>query len=329
MTSPPYEPSWPPHWPFAVRPSLAAWAEPRFQDEILAGAALAVTALVLCLAAWRWRWLILGVIPLAYLSASRLDLLLVPATPTSFHTSPTGFSARSVADGKAAYAAHCQSCHGIDGRGDGPEAHKQPVPPADLTADHLWDHPIGDLFWWVSRGMTGVDGRPAMPGFAGKLSEAERWAVIDFLHANAAGAELARTGRWPHDFMAPDMTARCADGGRVSLSQWRGKAVHIIVEGVDGLAEGADLPTLLIGGQPRASACAVEEAEARQALAVTLNLTPDDIAGSQFLVSPEGWLLGHWYQGGAPPPDTLAFVAETLRSICLSSPQANRFRGHH
>lgn len=330
MTPPyPYEFSWPPHWPFAWRPSLAAWAEPRLHDEIQAGAALALAALVLCLAAWRWRWLILGAIALAYLASSRLDLLLVPATPTSFHASPTGFTAGSVVRGQDVYVRHCQGCHGIDGRGGGPEAPRQPVPPADLAADHLWEHPIGDLYWWVSRGMTGPDGRPSMPGFADRLTEAERWAVIDFLHANAAGAELARTGRWPHDFMAPDLTVRCADGGRTSLSALRGQPAHIIVEGVDGLAEGGDLPTILVGGPPRTSGCAAEGAEARQALAVTLNLTPDDIAGSQFLVSPEGWLLGHWYQGGAPPPDTLAFVAETLRSICLTSPQGNRFRGHH
>lgn len=263
MTPPyPYEFSWPPHWPFAWRPSLAAWAEPRLQDEIQAGAALALAALVLCLAAWRWRRLALGLVlaavPLAYLSASRLDLLLVPATPTSFHASPTGFTAQSVVRGQEVYTRHCQGCHGIEGRGDGPEAPRQPVPPADLAADHLWEHPIGDLYWWVSRGMTGPDGRPSMPGFADRLTEADRWAVIDYLHANAAGAELARTGRWPHDFMAPDLTLHCADGGRTALSDLRGQPAHIIVEGVDGLAEGGDLPTILVGGPPRTSGCAAE-----------------------------------------------------------------------
>lgn len=323
--------SWLPLWPFPWRPGLAAWAELRLRDEILVGAVLAFAALVLAVAAWRvarLRWLALAAVPAAFLAGSRLDLLLVPATPTSFHDSPTGFTAEAVARGQVLYARHCRECHGIDGHGDGPEASRQPVPSADLTADHLWDHPDGDLFWWVSEGMTGGDGRLVMPGFVGKMSEMERWSVVDFLHANAAGAELARTGRWPHGFMAPDMTAICGDGSRVSLSSLRGRPVHIIVEGVGGVAEGGATPTLLIGGKARVSGCVVDDAAARQALAAILNLTPDDVIGSQFLVSPEGWLLAHWYQGGAPPPDSLPFVAETLRSICLSS-KAGRYPGHH
>lgn len=323
--------SWLPLWPFAWRPGLAAWAEPRLQDEILAGAALAVAALVLAIVAWRvrrLRWLVLAAVPMVFLAASRLDLLLVPATPTSFHASPTGFTAESVVRGQMVYVRHCQNCHGAEGRGDGPDASRQSLPPADLTADHLWDHPDGDLFWWVSHGMVGGDGRAAMPGFADKLSEMERWAVVDFLHANAAGAELARTGRWPHGFMAPDMTATCDDGSRMVLSSLRGQPVHIVVEGVDGVAEGGTKPTFLIGDTLRSPGCVVVGAEARQALAVILNLTPDGIVGSQFLVSPEGWLLAHWYQGGAPPPASLPFVAETLRSICLSS-KGSRSPGHH
>ncbi|BAE50275.1 c-type cytochrome [Paramagnetospirillum magneticum] len=316
---------WPPPWPFPLRPSLAAWAEPLVQPEIMEAAGLAAATLVLLAAAWwvrRLRWPLLAAAGLsAWFGAPGLGLLLVPAYPTSFHTSPTGFTAGSVARGQAVYVRHCQSCHGPEGRGDGPEASRQAVPPADLAAEHLWDHPDGDLFWWVSRGMVAVDGRPAMPGFADKLSDTERWEVIDFLHANAAGAELARTGLWPHGFMAPDMAATCGDGRRTSLSQLRGAPVHIVVEGADGVAQGGTSPTLVIGGgRPSASVCVVDDPAARQALAVTLGLSADDITGSQFLVSPEGWLLGHWYQGGAPAADSLVFVAETLRNVCLSSP---------
>jgi mono/diheme cytochrome c family protein len=301
------------------------------QQEILMGAAMIVAAMLLLLLVWRvrlLRWPGLAAAVAVLVAAPGLDLLMVPAYPTSYHTSPTGFTAGSVVGGQAVYVRHCQGCHGLTGHGDGPDAPRQAIPPADLTAEHLWDHADGDLFWWVSRGMTGPDGRPTMPGFADRLSEAERWEVIDFLHANAAGAELARTGRWPHDFMAPDMTGTCADGRLVPLSGVRGRPIHIVVEGVDGVAEGGTSPTFVIGdGAPSASTCVVGDPAARPALAITLGLLPDGIAGSQFLVSPEGWLLGHWYQGGAPAPDTLAFVAETLRSICLSS-AANRHSDH-
>jgi mono/diheme cytochrome c family protein len=34
--------------------------------------------------------------------------------------------------GKAVYAAHCMRCHGIQGRGDGPDAAQLTVPPTNL-----------------------------------------------------------------------------------------------------------------------------------------------------------------------------------------------------
>ncbi|KIM00177.1 Cytochrome c family protein [Paramagnetospirillum magnetotacticum MS-1] len=274
------------------------------------------------------RWLAIATALILLAAAPGLDLLLVPATPTGFWPSPTGFTVQSVVRGEAVYARHCRNCHGAEGRGDGPEASRLAVPPADLTAEHLWDHPDGDLFWWVSQGMTGVNGRSVMPGFADKLPEAERWEVIDFLHANAAAAEQARTGFWTHGFMVPDMMATCADGSRISLSGQRGKPIHIIVAGALGVAEGGTSPTFVIGGNsPSPSACMVGDPEARRALAITLGLNEDGIEGSQFLVSQEGWLLAHWHQGGAPAPDSLPFVAETLRNVCLTTTQ-NRHAPH-
>jgi copper resistance protein D len=58
-----------------------------------------------------------------------------------------------------------------------------PIRPADLTAPHLFAHTAGDLFWWVSHGK--ADG--VMPGFVGVLSPADRWNVINFVRARAAG----------------------------------------------------------------------------------------------------------------------------------------------
>jgi mono/diheme cytochrome c family protein len=258
----------------------------------------------------------------AFLAAPRLNLLLVPAYPTSFYASPTGFSAASIVRGEAVYERHCRSCHGIDGQGDGPEAARQPVPPADLTAAHVWDHADGEMFWWLGNGIVGPTGRLSMPGFSARLDEAERWAAIDYVHAHAAGMEMANSGRWPHEFMAPDMTASCADGRRLALSEMRGKPVHLVVEGEGALPAPGTRPALLLGGRPESGIpdgyCLVESAEARTALALTLVLKPEGIKGSQFLVGPEGWLLGHWYQGSAPPPETMPLEAEILRSVCLA-----------
>ncbi|HKW52508.1 MAG TPA: cytochrome c, partial [Stellaceae bacterium] len=57
--------------------------------------------------------------------------------------------------------------------------------PADLTAPHLFAHREGDLYWWISQGRN----NGAMPSFAGALSERERWQVIAFIRARAAGVQ--------------------------------------------------------------------------------------------------------------------------------------------
>lgn len=323
-------------WPFPWRPSLAVLSEPEFRAEVVQGLALLAFAGAVLVGAWRLRCVRLPLSLAALLIAGilalpHLDLLLVPAHPASYYRSPTQFAAASVMAGQAVYERHCVSCHGIDARGDGPGAAKAVLPPADLTADHLWDHSDGDMYWWVSRGMKAPDGREAMPGFADRLSPEERWAVIDYVRANAAGAEMVRSGRWPHEYPVPDMAGRCGDGRRMMLSRALKGAVHIVVRGSDGAVPAGPLPLWVVGegARPeRAEDCVVDDPAALPALAVSLQLKPEDLEGSQFLVSGEAWLLAHWFQGGAPAADSLPFEVETLRSICLS-PQSGGASARH
>lgn len=172
-----------PNWPFSLRPDGFAFADPDLRAEVLGGIGWCVGAVVLLCAGLRWRWAWLGV-PLAlWLGVPHLDLLLVPAYPTSYWMEPDAPSDSSIARGAALYPPHCAVCHGAGGKGDGPLAKTLPIPPADLTAAHLWDHADGELFWWLSNGMPGPDGKLVMPGFADRLSEADRWALIDVIRA--------------------------------------------------------------------------------------------------------------------------------------------------
>ncbi|MBS0560186.1 MAG: CopD family protein [Proteobacteria bacterium] len=179
-----------PLWPFPLRPSLAALAEPELRGEILIGAAfcaLGALAVAAGLAWRRGRWPLLGVGTVTlWLAAPHLEPLLVEAYPTSYFVSPTGFSAASILRGQQIYGAHCAPCHGVDGRGDGPRAASLPVPPTDLTAKHLREQSDGELFWWLTHGIDSPEGGLSMPGFADSLSEDDRWAVIDFIRANNA-----------------------------------------------------------------------------------------------------------------------------------------------
>jgi len=91
------------------------------------------------------------------------------------------------AEGMALYRDNCMQCHGLDGSGSGPLAEKLKHPPADLTNHfHLADGQ-GDayLFWRVSKGgvvepFAAADS--AMPAFKERLSEAQRWNVLTYIH---------------------------------------------------------------------------------------------------------------------------------------------------
>jgi putative copper resistance protein D/copper transport protein len=92
-------------------------------------------------------------------------------------TNPIPFSAQSVARGRTVYQEECQACHGITGGGDGPAASGLNPRPADLRIHMAAGHTDGQLFNWISEGFTGT----AMPAFKTKLSEDDRWHVINFL----------------------------------------------------------------------------------------------------------------------------------------------------
>jgi putative copper resistance protein D len=112
------------------------------------------------------------------------------AYPTSYYAPTQPYATASIVRGTTLYAENCALCHGADGHGDGPAAAGLPIRPADLSEPHLFAHSPGDLFWWISHGRD--DG--VMPGFAGVLSSNQRWDVINFIRARAAGALAMRIG---------------------------------------------------------------------------------------------------------------------------------------
>ena len=94
----------------------------------------------------------------------------------------------AIARGKALFETQCVVCHGADGKGAGPGAKSLTHPPADLT--HHFHRAPGDgdayLFWHVSEGgqvEPFKSAQSAMPAFKTKLSEAQRWDVLAYVHA--------------------------------------------------------------------------------------------------------------------------------------------------
>lgn len=85
-------------------------------------------------------------------------------------------NAQSLEVGRQAYEQNCQSCHGANGRGDGPAAAGLNPPPADLVV-HVPLHSETDLFRMISYGIPGT----GMPPMEERLSTDEIWHVINFI----------------------------------------------------------------------------------------------------------------------------------------------------
>jgi putative copper export protein/mono/diheme cytochrome c family protein len=315
-----------PFWPFTRRLSLVALEDPDLRQEVAyavlmlaAGAGAATLGLI-----WRRiRRAALGLsVVLIALAVPHLHPLFVEAYPTSFYQSPTGFAAASIVQGAALFAANCTGCHGTQGAGDGPAAASLPIPPADLTAPHLWDHSDGELFWWLSHGMEAPDGGLAMPGFATTLSDDERWSLIDYIRAHNAGVAMRGAGLWPHPVPSPGFSANCTDGRRLDSADLRGRAIRLMVPGsndphpapLDPL-NGTLLDVSVSATPPRAG-CVTNAPDLPRALAILTGDANESQAGNQFLIDPDGWLRAR-HRAGAPGgwENTEALLAE-VRNIC-------------
>jgi putative copper export protein/mono/diheme cytochrome c family protein len=321
-----------PVWPFPLRPSGAALADPDLAWEVVqgglmlaAGVALAALGLVWRRRRWRAGAAVAVGAALAGFGLPHLRLLLVPATPTSFYTSPTGFDAIGIAHGAALYAQDCAGCHGAEGRGDGPLAKGMDIPPADLTAGHLWEHSDGELYWWLSHGMESPRGGLAMPGFGATLDDGQIWSLIDDIRAHNAGVAMAATGRWPHPVPAPGLEASCADGRTIQLSDLRGHLARVVA--------GPPVPSPLIAtvflnpGPPRPGTCVAAAPEVWAAYAVVDGVPASALAGTAFLIDGNGWLRERLLPG--TPPLTAAAIAEAARRFAEEKLAAPRGGHQH
>ena len=318
-----------PLWPFDRQFSLVTVEEDSEFKQIVVMALLelGLAALILTVALSMRRFRVAAAVIAAavtWWAAPDLRLLFVPAYPTSFYRSPTAFAVSSITRGAMLYPTNCAACHGPGGHGDGPLAASLPVPPADLTASHLWAHPDGELFWWLARGIEAPDGQPAMPGFADKLSPDDRWALIDYVRANNAGVAKRETGQWPVPVAAPALTATCADGQSVTLADLRGKAVRLIFVGGDQASTTVtdpNLTTLTIG--PTGPGCTDSDPAVPAAYAIALGTTPSALAGSELFIDPNGWMRSEQSDNMTP-----AALAALVREIC-TYPLAAASGGHH
>jgi len=127
---------------------------------------------------------------LAFTVAPNIPTPPVPLT-ARFAQNPTPDNPATVAAGRALYQANCVVCHGPQGVGDGPAALTLNPRPFNLQV-HVPQHAPGELEYWIANGIPFT----AMPAWGivdpdtgkPKLTEIERWEIVRFLQALAAGS---------------------------------------------------------------------------------------------------------------------------------------------
>ena len=83
----------------------------------------------------------------------------------------------AIKEGKDLYGQHCKSCHGAKGKGDGTKAEKLDISCGDFSSDDIAKTSDGELYWKTT------EGRKPMPSFKDKLSDNERWTVINYVRS--------------------------------------------------------------------------------------------------------------------------------------------------
>ena len=91
-------------------------------------------------------------------------------------------NSESIAAGQALFSTHCVSCHGPEGKGDGPIGVTLNPRPADLSQHAIPGvHADAQLFEWITNGFPGS----RMPAFRTALSDTDRWHLVNLIRTFA------------------------------------------------------------------------------------------------------------------------------------------------
>jgi copper transport protein len=120
--------------------------------------------------------LLLGLI---FLATAVIVLISPQDTPPLNPVEPEPVSINA---GYTLYVENCLLCHGPAGKGDGPVGLTLHPRPADLAVHAvLGVHPDGQLYEWITHGYP----NSAMPAFAERLSDTDRWNLVNYIRTLA------------------------------------------------------------------------------------------------------------------------------------------------
>jgi mono/diheme cytochrome c family protein len=95
---------------------------------------------------------------------------------------PVASNAASIARGKELFQQNCVMCHGIDGRGDGPQAASLSPAPTDFRF-HMPLHTDPQFYAFIHDGYQGT----AMPAFGKAFSPTDIWNLVNYLRSAFSG----------------------------------------------------------------------------------------------------------------------------------------------
>jgi mono/diheme cytochrome c family protein len=93
----------------------------------------------------------------------------------SMKMNPVEPNEKSLKLGKKVYNKMCWTCHGSEGKGDGPASATLTPKPADFTNQKIQDQKDGALFWKITTG------KGTMASYKNSLTEDQRWAVVNYI----------------------------------------------------------------------------------------------------------------------------------------------------
>jgi mono/diheme cytochrome c family protein len=103
----------------------------------------------------------------------RADSAWVVPVEARWRANPVLASSEAITRGREIYLFACAQCHGVAGRGDGPQAPALMTRPADLASARVRSQSDGALFWKIT------GGRCDMP--KPRLEDQGVWTVLDFI----------------------------------------------------------------------------------------------------------------------------------------------------
>jgi mono/diheme cytochrome c family protein len=119
--------------------------------------------------------LLVGTLVVARAQDDADDGWQIPATAAK-ETNPIAVNDKVLAKGKDLYKSKCQKCHGVSGKGDGPDADPKHKPGNLTDSSRASRNPDGVMFYKVWNGRP----KPKMPAFKSEMSKDDVWTVIAY-----------------------------------------------------------------------------------------------------------------------------------------------------